>query len=354
MDHEKSLATLNPSVVRFTLVVKISFLVTPDPGRVRNAPLGLHVIHARDLEQKKMGGICCKRKSQNSNANNGSKTGVISSIEHSQEHTESLDLQPSKEGATVSPLQPAQDKNYKNKASKLEVTASVATDRAADQLNESVTEPSSHQLTAEVKNSLLSPQPEETRDPKQNRRTEEYKRTFTAYYARLCEALPVEQILPELVSNGVITVHEMEEILAEKTSIAKAQVLLSKHIFKGISAGCLEVLTILLSVMCYSGNHACLVLSKEICDKLNIAALPADASCEWCMCVYVCVCTYLCVYVCVCVCVHVYMCVRQLCVCVHAHVCVCVCCVCICVCACVYACMHACMRTYVCLQIPYS
>ena len=234
-----------------------------------------------------MGGICCKRKSQNSNANNGSKTEVISSIdgqEHFSTNHESLrkaDLEHSQGAAVSGSLQPelydteqSQAKDYKNKALKTEVTSvaiEVATDQAADQRDESksVTEPSSNsQLTAEVNSSV---QPELSR-------TEEYKRTFTAYYAKLCEALPVEQILPELVSNEVITLHEMEEILAEKTSIAKARVLL-RHIFKGISAGCPEVLSTLLSVMRHLNDHTCKALSKEMCARLNIAT-SKDTSCE--------------------------------------------------------------------------
>ena len=58
---------------------------------------------------------------------------------------------------------------------------------------------------------------------------EEYKRTFTANYARLCEAVPVEQLLPELVSRDVITVQEMEEILAETTPIGKSRTLLNQY-----------------------------------------------------------------------------------------------------------------------------
>lgn len=113
------------------------------------------------------------------------------------------------------------------------------------------------------------------------RSVEEYKRTFTAYYARLCDALcaPIVRMLPDLVSSGVITVHETEEILSEKTSIEKAQALLNKHIFRGISAGCPEVLENLLSVMRHCSDHTCKALSKEICLKLNIS--PAkNASCE--------------------------------------------------------------------------
>ena len=46
--------------------------------------------------------------------------------------------------------------------------------------------------------------------------TEQYQKAFTAYYAKLCDAVPVEKVLPHLVSNEVITVREMEDVLAEK------------------------------------------------------------------------------------------------------------------------------------------
>ena len=113
------------------------------------------------------------------------------------------------------------------------------------------------------------------------RSVEEYKRTFTAYYARLCDALcaPIARMLPDLVSSGVITVHETEEILSERTSIEKAQALLNKHIFRGISAGYPEVLENLLSVMRHCSDHTCKALSEEICLKLNISPTK-NASCE--------------------------------------------------------------------------
>ena len=77
----------------------------------------------------------------------------------------------------------------------------------------------------------------------------------------------------------VISVHETEEILSERTSIEKAQALLNKHIFRGISAGCPEVLENLLSVMRHCSDHTCKGLSEEICLKLNISPTK-NASCE--------------------------------------------------------------------------
>ena len=101
----------------------------------------------------------------------------------------------------------------------------------------------------------------------------EYERTFTTYYARLCKALPVEQILPELVSRGVITFYKKEEILAENTFNKKAQALCD-DIYSGIKANCPEGLKQLLLVMHHhSGSHTCKTLSEEMCTILNI---PVD------------------------------------------------------------------------------
>ena len=101
---------------------------------------------------------------------------------------------------------------------------------------------------------------------------DDYKTTFTLYYARLCDALgaPIVEILPELESIGVITVPETEEILSERNSLTKAKALL-KHIFNGINTGCPKVLDNLLSVMWHCSDHTCKGLSKEICLKLNIS-----------------------------------------------------------------------------------
>ena len=55
--------------------------------------------------------------------------------------------------------------------------------------------------------------------------------------------------------------HEAKEILSDRTSIEKAQALLNKHIFRGISAGCPEVLEKLLFVMWHCSDHMCKALS---------------------------------------------------------------------------------------------
>ena len=114
--------------------------------------------------------------------------------------------------------------------------------------------------------------------------TERYKEVFTAYFAQLHEALPVELVLPKLVSTNVITIDEMAEIMAEATSGEMARgrvgVLLYGHIWKGIIAGCVEVFTKLLDVMRCIDNHRCEELSNEICAKLEINTGGTSCKCN--------------------------------------------------------------------------
>ena len=110
----------------------------------------------------------------------------------------------------------------------------------------------------------------------QDSRIEKYKEVFTAYFSQLHEALPVELILPKLVSMNVITIDEMAEIKAEGTSSGEATqaqvgVLLYGHIWKGISSGCAKVFTKLLHVMRSVDNDRCEQLSLEISTKLEIS-----------------------------------------------------------------------------------
>ena len=111
----------------------------------------------------------------------------------------------------------------------------------------------------------------------QDTRIEKYKEVFTAYFDQLHEALslPVELILPKLVSTNVITIDEMAEITertsSRETTLAQVGMLLCGHIGKGISSGCAEVFTKLLHVMRSVGNRRCEELSLEICAKLEIS-----------------------------------------------------------------------------------
>ena len=127
-------------------------------------------------------------------------------------------------------------------------------------------------MEAKVVRSSSNSQPclSEEEEIEQGSRIEICKKVFTAYFSKLCKALPVK-ILPELVSCNIITMEEMEKISAEDDKVC---VLLYGHIWKGICSGCPEVFTKLLSIMCSIGceDPPCKELSIEISTKLEINA----------------------------------------------------------------------------------
>ena len=53
--------------------------------------------------------------------------------------------------------------------------------------------------------------------------TERYQKVFQEYYAKLCDVLPVEEVLPHLVSKNVITIREMDDVLTEKTTFRRSR-----------------------------------------------------------------------------------------------------------------------------------
>jgi len=99
---------------------------------------------------------------------------------------------------------------------------------------------------------------------------ERYQEVFITYYARLCDALPVEEVLPQLVSSEVITMLEIEDVLAERTTFRQAHALLNGPIWRSISGGYPEVFVMLLCVL--HRIRSCEALCEEICTKLNISA----------------------------------------------------------------------------------
>ena len=103
-----------------------------------------------------------------------------------------------------------------------------------------------------------------------NRDIGPYKKVFKAYYARLCDSIPIEVILPRLVSNGVITVGEMEDVLVEKNTFRQARALLNGPIWRAISGGYPEAFITLLSVL-YS-VYSCKILCEEICANLKLSS----------------------------------------------------------------------------------
>ena len=97
--------------------------------------------------------------------------------------------------------------------------------------------------------------------------SERYQKVFKVYYARMCDALPVEEVLPHLVSNDVITIREMDDVLAEKTPFRQARALLNGPIWRAISGGYPQAFITLLLVL--HSIRSCEILCEEICTKLN-------------------------------------------------------------------------------------
>ena len=98
--------------------------------------------------------------------------------------------------------------------------------------------------------------------------TEQCQKVFKTYYARLCN-IPVEEVMPHLVSNDVITIREMEEILVEKTSLRQAQALLNGPIYRAIKVGYPKPFITFLYVL--HSIHGCKMLCEEICTDLDIS-----------------------------------------------------------------------------------
>ena len=99
----------------------------------------------------------------------------------------------------------------------------------------------------------------------------ECKQVFQSYYAMLARVLPVDELLPDLVSNDLITMEEMEDIMSEKGTTMKARALLMGPIWRSIRGGYPDAFIKLLCIMQVLPNKACAVLSREVCVKLNIS-----------------------------------------------------------------------------------
>ena len=121
-----------------------------------------------------------------------------------------------------------------------------------------------------LKRSNVNPSKEGKESSQERNDTERYQNVFKTYYARLCDAIPVEEVLPHLVSNDVITVREMKDILVEKTTFRQARALLNGPIWRAISGGYPKAFVTLLCVL--RSVRSCETLCEEICSKLSISA----------------------------------------------------------------------------------
>ena len=74
------------------------------------------------------------------------------------------------------------------------------------------------------------------------------------------------------MSNDLITMEEMEDILAEKQSSVKARCLLMGPVWRSINGGYLDTFIKMMCIMQVLPNKACELLSREICANLNISS----------------------------------------------------------------------------------
>ena len=87
-------------------------------------------------------------------------------------------------------------------------------------------------------------------------------------------------MLPHLVSNDVITIREMDDVLAEKTTFRQARALLNGPIWGAISGGYPQAFIMLLCVLRSIRSHE--TLCEEICTSLNISMeVMTKESCEF-------------------------------------------------------------------------
>ena len=134
--------------------------------------------------------------------------------------------------------------------------------------------PPAKSTTSAVVHSGVNPCSSEARSEEKDlvehhRETEEYQKVFKAYYATLCDSIPVEEMLPHLVSNDVITMQEMEDVQAERTTSRQARALLNGPIYRAISGGYPQAFVTFLCVL--HSIRSCETLCEEICTKLSIS-----------------------------------------------------------------------------------
>lgn len=98
-----------------------------------------------------------------------------------------------------------------------------------------------------------------------------YKQVFQDYYKKLSDSLPTSEMLPSLVSNGVITMEQKEEIQVKETSALRTRQLLDGPIWSGIKSGCPDGFITLLCLMLWHKPPTCDALAKEILNKLKIS-----------------------------------------------------------------------------------
>ena len=94
--------------------------------------------------------------------------------------------------------------------------------------------------------------------------------TFVAFYDKICKTLPLDEFLPKLVAQRIITIDEKMRIAASgKTESERTQHLLDHYIARPLSAGDPSFFHKLLDVM--SGSPKCDFLINDIQCHLSTA-----------------------------------------------------------------------------------
>ena len=91
---------------------------------------------------------------------------------------------------------------------------------------------------------------------------------LSTFYEKICSALPVDELLPKLVTERVITVNDKARISANaKTEFERSQYLLDYYIAKPLSVGDVGFFNKLLDIM--SNSSRCNFLVNEIQRQLS-------------------------------------------------------------------------------------
>jgi len=105
-------------------------------------------------------------------------------------------------------------------------------------------------------------------DENQSSETLQYK-IFQNYYSKLVECLPTKELSHYLVSDGVITLTESEDITSLTTAREVAAEKLLGRVSASLQKGNVVKFNKLLSIMHKHGNGAIVSLSSEIQSHMN-------------------------------------------------------------------------------------
>ena len=94
--------------------------------------------------------------------------------------------------------------------------------------------------------------------------------TLVIFYEKICKTLPIDELLPELVTQRVITIDDKTRIAAAgKTESERTQYLLDHYIGRALSVGDPKYFYIMLDVM--SRSPKCTFLVDAIQHHLSTA-----------------------------------------------------------------------------------